>query len=79
MKETLTGRDTQLGFRGHYSSKKRYRRCLIYPSHVICADCEFEMCFTHQVKWHEGLSCEQFDSKGNRRSGVPTDSRVDQD
>ncbi|KAH7180103.1 uncharacterized protein B0J16DRAFT_271771 [Fusarium flagelliforme] len=35
---------------------------LLLNSHVVCADCEFEMCFTHQVKWHEGLSCEQFDS-----------------
>ncbi|CEI67649.1 unnamed protein product [Fusarium venenatum] len=30
--------------------------------HVVCADCDFEMCFTHQVNWHEGLSCEQYDS-----------------
>ncbi|EWY79792.1 hypothetical protein FOYG_17082 [Fusarium oxysporum NRRL 32931] len=30
--------------------------------HVVCADCEFEMCFSHQVKWHEGLTCEQYDS-----------------
>ncbi|KAH7207828.1 uncharacterized protein BKA55DRAFT_530069, partial [Fusarium redolens] len=35
---------------------------LLLNSHVVCADCEFEMCFTHQVKWHEGLSCEQYDS-----------------
>jgi hypothetical protein len=35
---------------------------LVLNSHIVCADCEFEMCFTHQVKWHEGLSCEQYDS-----------------
>ncbi|KAH7002886.1 hypothetical protein EDB82DRAFT_1817 [Fusarium venenatum] len=35
---------------------------LLLNSHVVCADCDFEMCFTHQVNWHEGLSCEQYDS-----------------
>ncbi|KAH6953372.1 hypothetical protein DER45DRAFT_575760 [Fusarium avenaceum] len=42
---------------------------LIFDSHVSCAECEFEMCFTHQVKWHEGLTCEQYESL--KRTGDP--------
>ncbi|KAI3582853.1 hypothetical protein IWW34DRAFT_725940 [Fusarium oxysporum f. sp. albedinis] len=35
---------------------------LILDSHVACAECEFEMCFNHQMKWHDNLTCEQYDS-----------------
>ncbi|KAI6754077.1 hypothetical protein HG530_013253 [Fusarium avenaceum] len=42
---------------------------LTFDSHVSCAECEFEMCFTHQVKWYEGLTCEQYDSL--KRTGDP--------
>lgn len=29
---------------------------------ISCEHCGLEMCFEHQVKWHNGLTCEQFDS-----------------
>ncbi|RTE68330.1 hypothetical protein BHE90_017291 [Fusarium euwallaceae] len=35
---------------------------LIFDSHVACGDCGYQMCFYHQVKWHEGLTCEEYDS-----------------
>ncbi|KAF4339555.1 e3 ubiquitin ligase ARI7 [Fusarium beomiforme] len=35
---------------------------LIESNHVSCEECGYEMCFEHQVKWHENLTCEEFDS-----------------
>lgn len=33
-----------------------------------CSACGFAMCFKHQCPWHEGLSCERYESR--RRSSV---------
>ncbi|KAF4334415.1 e3 ubiquitin ligase ari7 [Fusarium beomiforme] len=30
--------------------------------HIQCQECAFEMCFKHMIPWHEGLTCEQFES-----------------
>ncbi|KAM0438525.1 hypothetical protein ACHAPT_001274 [Fusarium lateritium] len=30
--------------------------------HIHCQECAFEMCYKHMIPWHEGLSCEQFES-----------------
>ncbi|KAF5722705.1 e3 ubiquitin ligase ARI7 [Fusarium mundagurra] len=35
---------------------------LIESNHVSCKECGYEMCFQHQVKWHNDLTCEEFDS-----------------
>lgn len=67
----------------HLSSEPNFRWCLrdtcdsgqLYEAtehlepHVYCDECAFEMCFTHQIPWHEGLSCEQYDSQ--REHGDP--------
>ncbi|KAF7557775.1 hypothetical protein G7Z17_g505 [Cylindrodendrum hubeiense] len=36
---------------------------------VHCQDCAFEMCLHHSMPWHEGQTCEQFDSM--RQHGDP--------
>lgn len=36
---------------------------------VRCEECTFEMCFNHSMPWHEGQTCEQFDSM--RQHGDP--------
>lgn len=30
--------------------------------HTYCEECSFEMCFVHSMPWHEGQTCEQYDS-----------------
>ncbi|CAF1181070.1 unnamed protein product [Rotaria sordida] len=30
---------------------------------VTCFNCHQKTCFTHKIKWHEGLSCEEFDMR----------------
>ncbi|KAF4450168.1 putative E3 ubiquitin-protein ligase ARI7 [Fusarium austroafricanum] len=35
---------------------------LIESNHVSCEECGYEMCFEHQVKWHDNFTCEEFDS-----------------
>ncbi|KAM7198876.1 hypothetical protein V8F20_005943 [Naviculisporaceae sp. PSN 640] len=30
-------------------------------NHVECEECQFQMCFTHQIPWHRGLSCAEYD------------------
>ncbi|TVY74129.1 putative E3 ubiquitin-protein ligase ARI7 [Fusarium oxysporum f. sp. cubense] len=35
---------------------------LIESNHVSCEECGCEMCFEHQIKWHNDLTCEEFDS-----------------
>lgn len=37
--------------------------------HVWCGHCEFEMCYTHQIPWHEGMTCAQYDNQ--REHGDP--------
>ncbi|KAK0120554.1 hypothetical protein ONS96_010757 [Cadophora gregata f. sp. sojae] len=27
-----------------------------------CEECNFEMCFKHEMPWHEGLTCDEYDS-----------------
>lgn len=67
----------------HLSSDVNFRWCLsttctngqLYEEtegmdpHIACEECEFEMCFRHQMPWHEGVSCEQYDN--DRLSGDP--------
>ncbi|KAF4946955.1 hypothetical protein FGADI_10771 [Fusarium gaditjirri] len=45
------------------------QKCQRVLTHVACAECEFEMCFNHQMKWHDNLTCEQYDSL--RETGDP--------
>jgi hypothetical protein len=28
---------------------------------VICVDCHFKICFNHQVAWHVGRTCKEYD------------------
>ncbi|TXB95708.1 hypothetical protein FocTR4_00016482 [Fusarium oxysporum f. sp. cubense] len=35
---------------------------LIESNHVSCEECGYEMCFEHQIKWHDDLTCGEFDS-----------------
>ncbi|CAM1509001.1 Fc.00g027400.m01.CDS01 [Cosmosporella sp. VM-42] len=30
--------------------------------HIHCEECAFEMCYNHSMPWHEGQTCEQYDS-----------------
>ncbi|EEU33998.1 uncharacterized protein NECHADRAFT_85406 [Fusarium vanettenii 77-13-4] len=30
--------------------------------HIHCQECAFEMCYKHMIPWHEGLTCEEFES-----------------
>jgi hypothetical protein len=30
---------------------------------ISCSVCDFEMCYTHQSAWHDGFTCEEFDSQ----------------
>jgi len=32
---------------------------------MICTECSFVTCFTHQRPWHEGRTCEEFDEQGD--------------
>ncbi|KIW01300.1 uncharacterized protein PV09_07338 [Verruconis gallopava] len=41
----------------------------IHDPLIVCENCAFAMCFTHQLPWHEGLSCEQFNNQ--REHGDP--------
>jgi hypothetical protein len=36
---------------------------------IVCEECAFEMCFTHQIPWHTGYTCEQYDNQ--REHGDP--------
>ncbi|KNC77582.1 hypothetical protein SARC_09957 [Sphaeroforma arctica JP610] len=29
---------------------------------MVCHECGFELCFTHDVPWHQDLTCEQYDA-----------------
>jgi hypothetical protein len=31
---------------------------------MTCTTCNFKTCFTHQVKWHSGMTCAEFDNPG---------------
>ncbi|KAK4158409.1 hypothetical protein C8A00DRAFT_28689 [Chaetomidium leptoderma] len=31
--------------------------------YICCGACGFEMCYTHQVPWHDGLDCDEYDSQ----------------
>jgi IBR domain, a half RING-finger domain len=44
--------------------------------HIRCSVCEFEMCFTHQIPWHEGMSCQQYSSQ--RAHGDPDNDQTQQ-
>lgn len=37
--------------------------------HYSCDECGFGMCFTHAMPWHQGLTCDQYDSQ--RTHGDP--------
>ncbi|KAF2664629.1 hypothetical protein BT63DRAFT_94218 [Microthyrium microscopicum] len=36
---------------------------------IVCDSCQFQMCFQHQMPWHEGQNCSQFDNQ--REHGDP--------
>lgn len=40
---------------------------------VACDACGFEICFAHQTRWHEGLSCAEFDTL-RANGGDPDDA-----
>jgi hypothetical protein len=33
---------------------------------ISCKACGFKMCFKHQVPWHEGLNCDEYESRENQ-------------
>ncbi|KAI9875805.1 MAG: hypothetical protein M1830_007961 [Pleopsidium flavum] len=40
---------------------------------VTCVACGFKMCFTHQIAWHSGLTCTQYDApSGTTNAPVET-------
>ncbi|KAK4166392.1 hypothetical protein QBC43DRAFT_17163 [Cladorrhinum sp. PSN259] len=43
---------------------------------VYCSDCSFVMCFEHQVAWHEGMSCQEYDESRNRNSNSDNDAKT---
>jgi len=67
----------------HLSAQENFRWCLsescsngqLYEEteyldpRIMCVECGFEMCFTHQMPWHQGYTCEQYDSQ--REYGDP--------
>ncbi|KAK4459270.1 hypothetical protein QBC42DRAFT_312148 [Cladorrhinum samala] len=32
-----------------------------FRNKIECGECGFQMCFDHQTRWHEGMSCDEFD------------------
>jgi hypothetical protein len=61
----------------HLSKEPDFRWCLsgtctngqIYentkymPNRISCEECSFIMCFKHQVPWHAGITCDEYDYK----------------
>jgi hypothetical protein len=45
------------------TSGQLYEEFKYMNPHISCSDCAFEMCFKHQVPWHAGLSCIQYDKR----------------
>ncbi|PVG00725.1 hypothetical protein CPB86DRAFT_700498 [Serendipita vermifera] len=39
---------------------------------VTCYVCQHRTCFIHQVEWHEGYTCEEWDQQQKIRSGIAT-------
>ncbi|KAH7344058.1 hypothetical protein B0J17DRAFT_200907 [Rhizoctonia solani] len=35
---------------------------------VICEECRAESCFTHDIPWHTGLTCKQFDANAKKNA-----------
>lgn len=35
---------------------------------MTCVACGFKMCFTHQIAWHSGVTCAQYDAPSESRS-----------
>ncbi|KAK0610193.1 hypothetical protein B0T17DRAFT_477628, partial [Bombardia bombarda] len=31
---------------------------------ITCTECRFKMCFRHEMEWHEGYTCDQYDKSG---------------
>jgi len=50
-------------------SGQLYEQTEYLDPHIVCEECAFEMCFTHQRPWHTDLTCAQFDSQ--REHGDP--------
>ena len=57
------------GFRwclnGDCKSGQLYENTRFMPPRITCsaAGCNFAMCFRHQVPWHEGLTCAEYDRR----------------
>jgi hypothetical protein len=46
---------------------------------VLCQECKFEMCFRHQVPWHDGLTCAEYDAKIAREGDIQKSEQWIQD
>lgn len=46
-----------------------------FEPRIICRECDFAMCFTHQTPWHTGLTCAQVDSQREHGDAHHTESR----
>ncbi|PVF95646.1 hypothetical protein CPB86DRAFT_568183 [Serendipita vermifera] len=44
---------------------------------MTCPDCKFVMCFTHQVGWHLGQTCEQYEKDKAQNPDVASDGTLD--
>ena len=33
---------------------------------IRCGACNFEMCYRHQLPWHDGFTCDEYDSQRAR-------------
>lgn len=46
---------------------------------VTCVQCKHRSCFIHQVPWHEGLSCTDYDATQNVHRGSKRQIDIDDD
>lgn len=37
---------------------------------VVCKHCGFELCSKHQIKWHQGMTCREFDEAGDHDTDI---------
>jgi len=46
-----------------------YQRDPVNPK-ISCEECSFQMCFKHEIPWHRGLTCDEYESQ--RDHGDPS-------
>ncbi|KAG8757037.1 hypothetical protein FRC14_002425 [Serendipita sp. 396] len=43
---------------------------------VTCYVCHHKTCFLHQIAWHDGMSCEEWDERQRARNGTTNDDYI---